>query len=299
MDKQVLKSPLRIDLKSPLRIDFAGGYTDNLAVYYGIESYLSSVAINPHIELTEQGIRTIGSPQGSGLAESTAILFLKHLQASKRFLKEKPLDEIAKELWELELKGLDGLPHGLAYGIGDSYPLVLGGFNCFRCYGKEVELVKLNIKGETLDLLNDRLLLLSTNIPRKSLDLNDIVCENYESGELKYKTAVSTLSDCALKFAQALEAGNLDECGRLISKNWEAQKQLASQISSSEIDLIYDFAISHGALGGKLCGAGGGGYFVFYTHDRNELGRKLIERFPSCSIQPFQFEYKNIKELNS
>ncbi|MGY3650848.1 galactokinase/mevalonate kinase-like predicted kinase [Bradyrhizobium sp. LM4.3] len=84
--------------------------------------------------------------------------------------------------------------------------------------------------------------------------------------------------------------GRLLQCGRLIDEAWHAKRKLSSKISSSELDAIYDFAKSHGAVGGKLLGAGGGGYFMFFVRpfERYPLISALEQRGHGCSRIMFE-----------
>jgi len=88
-------------------------------------------------------------------------------------------------------------------------------------------------------------------------------------------------------------------CATIMEQNFEAQKQLAPATSNEELDRMFNFAKKHGAFGGKICGAGGGGAFVFYCKDPALLKRALKKQFVDCFEIDFEFEYKNIKELNA
>jgi galactokinase/mevalonate kinase-like predicted kinase len=84
-----------------------------------------------------------------------------------------------------------------------------------------------------------------------------------------------------------------------MERNFAAQKKLASATSNGELDEMYEFAKKNGAYGGKICGAGGGGAFVFYCDDPKTLALALKRQFVDCFEIDFEFEYKNIKELNA
>jgi D-glycero-alpha-D-manno-heptose-7-phosphate kinase len=81
--------------------------------------------------------------------------------------------------------------------------------------------------------------------------------------------------------------------------NWEAQKLLAPASSNEKLDAMFHFARENGAMGGKLCGAGGGGAFIFYCEEPNELQKKLKQEFIGCFEITFDFELNNIKNLNN
>ena len=101
-----------------------------------------------------------------------------------------------------------------------------------------------------------------------------------------------------MEFAQSLEKGELDLCAQIIERNWKAQKLLAPSSTTPKLDEMYTHAKENGAIGGKLCGAGGGGAFLFYTHDVESLKKSMKHRFVDAFEIDFEFEYRSIKELN-
>ncbi len=125
-----------------------------------------------------------------------------------------------------------------------------------------------------------------------------LVYQNFNSGKNQYREALRKLANYGLEFALSLGKGELDRCGEIISANWQAQKELVASTSKQETDEMYDFAIAHGAIGGKLCGAGNGGCFIFYTHDKVKLGDRLQQRFKKGLVLAFRFEYRDIKSIN-
>jgi D-glycero-alpha-D-manno-heptose-7-phosphate kinase len=106
------------------------------------------------------------------------------------------------------------------------------------------------------------------------------------------------LTTCGLEFAQALEKELFDDCAAIIEKNWKAQKMLAPSSTTHKLDEMYRHARQNGALGGKLCGAGGGGAFVFYASDVEKLKKAMKQKFVDAFEIDFEFEYRNIKALN-
>lgn len=281
--------------KAPVRIDFAGEWTDVSHLIQGKVGHVSNVTISP-LAYLEKGNLSFPYPRGSGLATSTSIKLLEIIQFRKGrdYLKQKTLEEIAEELFILENKEL-----GWMIGRQDQYSIVFGGYNCFRFEGEKVTSLPFNISEDVLKKLEKRILLVYSGNSRNMQDVTKRIYENYNTGEEKYRESLDKISECGLNFSVALEKGDLDECGKIISENWEAKKQLASNISNKKIEAVYDFALSNGAIGGNLCGAGGGGCFVFCTHDKESLKNKIREKFPDCFDIDFRFEMRNIKELNS
>jgi D-glycero-alpha-D-manno-heptose-7-phosphate kinase len=101
-----------------------------------------------------------------------------------------------------------------------------------------------------------------------------------------------------LDFAKALFNSDFEACAKIMEANFKAQKELAASTSNEYLDQMYEFALQNGALGGKICGAGGGGAFIFYCKDPAELKIKMKKQFVDCFEIDFEFEYSNIKQLN-
>ena len=117
---------------------------------------------------------------------------------------------------------------------------------------------------------------------------------NSENGQ----KAIDELVSCGYEFAQALVKENFGLCAEIIERNWEAQKLLAPSSTTEKLNQMYAHAKANGALGGKLCGAGGGGAFVFCSNDVEKLKKAMKQRFSDAFEIDFEFEYRNIKELN-
>jgi D-glycero-alpha-D-manno-heptose-7-phosphate kinase len=93
--------------------------------------------------------------------------------------------------------------------------------------------------------------------------------------------------------------GDFVGCAKIMEANFMAQKQLAEATSNEYLDQMYNFAKENGAYGGKICGAGGGGAFIFYCEDPAMLKRAMKKNFVDCFEIDFEFEYQNIKALNT
>ncbi len=282
---------INFSLKAPLRIDFAGGWTDVPYIMEGKKGYVSNVAIRPLIELKAGKFNFSGYPRGSGLSTSTAVKLLEMLNSKSYNAEPKQLHHIGEDLFNLENKELQWF-----IGRQDQYSIVYGGFHCFefgRDYAKPLDL---NISRETLENLRNKLLLIHTGESRNAQSAVEEVYKNYKTAN--GQKALQMLADCGLGFAKALEKNDLPQCAETIERNWEAQKLLAPSSSNEKLDEMYEFAKNSGALGGKLCGAGGGGAFLFYSDDPENLKKAMKQRFVDCFEIDFEFEYRNIKELN-
>ena len=270
--------------KAPLRIDFAGGWTDIPYLIKETNGYVSNVAIRP----------LVAYPRGMGLSTSTSIKLSEmiELKNKKEYLKSRNLEEIAEDLFNLENRDLNW-----AIGRQDPYSIVFGGFNCFKFSQDSAEIVNLKIPNNNIEKLEKRLVLFYSGVSRDAQKIVEQVYRNFNLEKEKSSRALDKIKECGLKFSQSLERGDLDQCGRIMSANWWAQKELANNSSNKELDEIYDFAFQNGAQGGKLCGAGGGGCFVFYIYDKENLKKALEAKFKKGFVMPFSFEFKDIKKL--
>ena len=281
-------------LKAPARIDFAGGWTDIPFLIKGEEGYVSNVAISPLVTLSGDSLDMAIYPRGIGISTSTSV---KAVEMAKNrggleYFRNKKIQEIAEDLFKCENNGLDW-----AIGRQDMYSVVFGGFNCFKFTENSGERIPIQISKEYLEELEKGLLLFYSGVSRDAQTVVRQVYENFQKNE-SARNAVKKIGECGLSFTKNLEAGNIEECAKIMSANWENQKILAPASSNLELDEIYNFALNSGALGGKMCGAGGGGAFIFFARDKEKLSRELTQNFQKGRELPFSFEYRNIAEIN-
>ncbi|MEM1134901.1 MAG: adenylyltransferase/cytidyltransferase family protein [Bacteroidota bacterium] len=282
---------INYSFRAPLRIDFAGGWTDVPYIMYGKKGYVSNVAIKPLIEYKSGRFNFSGYPRGSGLSTSTAAKLLEMISSKNYNVESKSLAHIGEDLFNLENKELQWF-----IGRQDQYAVVYGGFNCFE-FGKDyAKPIGEKVPMETLQKFRHKLLLIHTSISRNAQTAVEEVYRNHKTPE--GIDALDKLAKYGRTFAEALIREDFDACGEIISANWEAQKQLAPACSTPELDEMYDFALENGAKGGKLCGAGGGGAFVFYCEDPVSLKNALKKQFVSCFEIDFDFEYNDIRKMN-
>jgi D-glycero-alpha-D-manno-heptose-7-phosphate kinase len=283
---------INFSYKAPLRIDFSGGWADVPFIMHGVPGYVTNVAIRPLIEYKSGSFNFAGYPRGSGLSTSTAAKLLEMISAKTYNAESKSLSAIAEDLFNLENKELNW-----AIGRQDQYGIVYGGMHCFefgvdygRPIGKEVP-------QETLEAFKKNIVLMHTGISRNAQAAVEQVYKNHETAE--GKAALAAISACGKAFHEAIVARDFAQCAAIMERNFIAQKQLSPATSDERIDAMYACAKANGAYGGKICGAGGGGAFVFYAKDPPLLIKALKERFVDCFEIDFAFEFKNIKQLNT
>lgn len=283
---------INFSYKAPLRIDFAGGWADVPFIMDGEKGYVSNVAIKPLIEYKSAKFNFSGYPRGSGLSTSTAAKLLEMISSKNYNVYSKSLNIIAEDLFKLENKELNW-----AIGRQDQYAIVYGGYNCFEFgadYGAPVGGI---VSAEILNKFREKLLLIHTGVSRNAQLAVEQVYQNYST--LAGKDALRKLSQYGQQFHETLMSADLRAAADIMEANFKAQKQLALASSNEHLDEIYQCAKANGAYGGKICGAGGGGAFVFYCEDPTAVKLAIKKKFVDCFEIDFDFELKNIKELNT
>lgn len=283
---------INFSYKAPLRIDFAGGWADVPHIMNDSPGFVTNVAIKPRIEYKLGSFNFSGYPRGSGLSTSTAAKLLEMICAKTYNAESKSLTAIAEDLFNLENSELNW-----AIGRQDQYGIVYGGMHCFEFGNDYGKLVGPELPKETTERFRKNCVLIHTGISRNAQVAVEQVYQNYQSPA--GRAALDTISSCGREFYRALAAEDFLCCAAIMEKNYMAQKQLAPASSSERIDAMYACAKQNGAYGGKICGAGGGGAFVFYAQEPSLLIKALKEQFVDCFEINFAFEYKNIKELNA
>jgi D-glycero-alpha-D-manno-heptose-7-phosphate kinase len=189
-------------------------------------------------------------------------------------------ERLAREACEIEIDRL-----GKQIGVQDQYIAAFGGFRWmeFGCDGS-IQVERLPLEPFLERSLNDNLLLFFTGQTR---DASGILSE--QQANLNQRTSVlSALRDMAREARGEVAAGNLDSLGRLLDEAWALKRQLASKISNCAIDEMYDTARRAGALGGKITGAGGGGFLLVYC--ANGQRQSVRQALRGLRELPFRFE---------
>ncbi|MFA6402756.1 MAG: adenylyltransferase/cytidyltransferase family protein [Salinivirgaceae bacterium] len=277
--------------RAPLRIDFSGGWADVPFIMHGKTGYVSNVAIKPLIELKGNKFNFSGYPRGSGLSTSTAAKLLEMISAKNYNADSKPLAAIAEDLFNFENEELNW-----AIGRQDQYSIVFGGFNCFEFGNNYAKPIGNPLSMDLLEEFRQGLLLIHSGASRNAQSAVEQVYQNHSSAI--GSAALDKISAYGKLFYEMLAKKDFIGCAQIMEANFEAQKELAPATSNEYLDGIYSFAKQNGAYGGKICGAGGGGAFIFYCQNPAQLTQALKKQFIDCFEIDFEFEYKNIKELN-
>ncbi len=202
----------------------------------------------------------VDAPAGSGLGTSSTLV-VAVLGAFVEMLK-LPLDEykIAQYAYDIERNDLQ-----LAGGKQDQYAATFGGVNFMEFYaGDKVIVNPLRIKPQYLHELENNLVLYFTSTSRESAAIIKEQVKNVNEKNEKSIEAMHHLKDQAKMMKEALLQGNLDEIGLILNYGFEQKRNMAANISNSDIEAVYEAAKNAGATGGKISGAGGGGFMIFY-----------------------------------
>ena len=201
----------------------------------------------------------VDAPAGSGLGTSSTLV-VAVLGAFKEMLK-LPLDEykIAQYAYDIERNDLQ-----LAGGKQDQYAATFGGVNFMEFYTDKVIVNPLRIKPEYLHELENNLVLYFTSTSRESAAIIKEQVKNVHDKNEKSIEAMHHLKNQAKMMKEALLQGNLNEIGLILDYGFEQKRNMAANISNSSIEAVYAAAKTAGATGGKISGAGGGGFMIFY-----------------------------------
>ncbi len=223
---------------------------------------------------------------GSGLASSSALTVGLVNLIYRLKNKKITLKSLAKEACKIEIIKCKKL-----IGMQDQYSTAYGGLNKFEFHRGKVLQKELKLKENLKKDFNNHLMLFYTGINRQA---NKILLNIKKSGNqfVNYEK----LSNLAHNFENELISGNFKECGQILHENWMLKKKLDQSVSSLNLDNIYNTAISSGAIGGKLLGAGGGGYFLFLVKPNNK--KKIIKSLSKLQHIDFKFTNKGSEVIN-
>jgi D-glycero-alpha-D-manno-heptose-7-phosphate kinase len=321
--------------RSPLRISLGGGGTDLPSYYRDHGGFLIAAAIDKYIYINvhrrfvdgfllkyshleeaatieeikhpiiREALRLAGVqernleitsmadiPAGTGLGSSGSFTtaLLKALHALRKNLVHPA--ELAEQACHIELEKLRE-----PIGKQDQYIAAYGGITCFKFMpDDQVEAWPLKISEETLYNLEDNLLLFFTGYARSAAK---ILKEQDDKSRQADKAMVENLhfvKELGQQSQAALESDNLPEFARLMDVHWQRKKERSQSMSNQDINAWYDCAMANGALGGKIIGAGGGGFLMFYARDKARLRHAMRER--RLKEVRFRFDFEGTKILN-
>jgi D-glycero-alpha-D-manno-heptose-7-phosphate kinase len=318
--------------RSPLRISLGGGGTDLPSYYREHSGFLLSAAIDKYIfiilsrrfvdgyllkysrheeaatiddiqhPIIREALRSLGVternleitsiadiPAGTGLGSSGSFTtaLLKALHAHKKNITTPEL--LAEQACDIELNKLQE-----PIGKQDQYISAIGGITAFTFHPDgRVEYRPCKISEETHFNLEDNLLLFFTGYSRSA---SSILKDQNDKSNEHDRTMLDHLhftKELGYRSLDALESGKLDEFARLMDLHWQRKKIRSVGMSNAHINEWYDYAMANGALGGKLIGAGGGGFLMFYAGDKTKLRHAMREK--GLKEVRFRFDFEGTK----
>ncbi|MBF0301164.1 MAG: galactokinase [Oligoflexia bacterium] len=321
--------------RSPLRITLGGGGTDLPSYYENYEGFLVSAAIDKYVYITihktfqpeyiikyskyekvnslaeiqhpiiREAMKTYHTsnefveitsmadiPAGTGLGSSgsfTAAL-IKGICTYQRVLVDPY--SLAEASCDIELNKLKE-----PIGKQDQYIASFGGLTTFH-FKKDgkVDVSPLKISDEALYNLEDHLLLFFTGQSRKASSILRDQDDKTKESNSKMIENLHFVKELGIESKRCLENDDLEQFARLMNIHWNYKKERSPSMTNSEIDYCYDFALKNGALGGKLIGAGGGGFLMFYAHDPIKL-REAMKKALMREVR-FRFDFEGTKVLS-
>jgi D-glycero-alpha-D-manno-heptose-7-phosphate kinase len=320
--------------RSPLRISIGGGGTDLPSYYLAHGGFVLSAAITQYVYVTFQltplkemvlrysqieRVKSVSEikhpiirealkltgveppnlelvsvadiPAGTGLGSSGSFTtcLLKVIHKHKRHFIHAP--DLAEMACHIEL---DVLKEPI--GKQDQYIAAFGGVTAFD-FQKDGKVVAtpLNASDEIIDLLEDNLVMVSTGYYRSA---SAVLKEQDDKSKKNDQSMIDNLhyvKELGYRSREAIETGNLARYGEIMHEHWMHKKKRSPMMSNPDIDKWYGLALENGAIGGKVIGAGGGGFLLFYTEEKARL-RSALKREGLMEIR-FGFDYEGTKIL--
>jgi D-glycero-alpha-D-manno-heptose-7-phosphate kinase len=320
-----------IIVRSPLRISLGGGGTDLASYYQDFGGFLIAAAIDKHVYITihepfadqviakyskleqvgkaselqhpiiREALSMVGIercieiasmsdiPAGTGLGSSgsftTALLLGLHTLKNNII----PARELAELACEIEIDRL-----GEPIGKQDQYIAAFGGITAFS-FAKDghVKVEPLRIETEVLHNLEDNLCLFFTGYTRNASGILSDQDRRSKDGDRSMMDSLHYTKELGYRSRDAIEQGDLHCFAALMHEHWERKRMRTPGMSNGRIDQIYSCARENGALGGKLIGAGGGGFLMFYTEEKTRLRRAMTQQ--GLREVRFRFEFEGAR----
>lgn len=321
--------------RTPFRIPLGGGGTDLPSYYSRYGGFIFSAAINKYMyicinrpaaddlirikysrsetidsikeikhELVRESLRYTGIennieiasmadvPAGTGLGSSGSYLvgLLKGLHELKR--ENVSTQELAEEACRIEIDILKK-----PVGKHDQYLAAFGGFTVMDIdKDGKVKVSRANLSRDTLEALENKLVLYFTGVSRDSSTILNEQSAQAKIKESEITRCLTRIKEIGIEIRDSLEKGNLRNFGELLDEHWQTKKRMSDKISNPKIDNLYELAKKNGVLGGKIMGAGGGGFFLFYCDGDKKKLRQVMAK-TGLKEMPFNFDSEGSKVL--
>jgi D-glycero-alpha-D-manno-heptose-7-phosphate kinase len=322
--------------RAPLRIPLGGGGTDLPSYYSQYGGFVLSAAINKYVyisinrpqvddlirvkysksetvedlnevqhELVREAMRLTGVergveivsmadvPAGTGMGSSGSFLIalLRALHAMKH--EHVAPGQLAEEACRIEIEMV-----GSPVGKQDQYVAAFGGVTCLDISRDgQVAVSRISFSNHQVDELRSNLLLFYTGIQRRTMDILEDQKRDTTDSNPDVIASLHRTKDLGLQIKEALEEGDLGRFGELLDVHWENKKRRSGKISDPRIDRWYELARDSGAIGGKLVGAGGGGFLLFYCPNSCKGKLRVAMAEEGLREMPFDFDFEGAKVM--
>lgn len=322
--------------RAPYRISLGGGGTDLPSYYSKYGGFILSAAVNKYLyiyvnrpaaddlirlkysrseevrvpeeirhDLVRPALKELGLgasleiasmadiPAGTGLGSSGTYL-VALLTALHELKREKiPTQALAEQACHIEIELA-----GHAAGKHDHYLAAFGGITCLDIdEGGRVKVYPLNVSVTTVEEFRSNVLLFYTGMTRSSADILEAQRRDTQNGKSEVVDSLHRTKELGYRIKETLEQGDLERFGLLLDEHWQNKKRRSKQISDRSLDAHYDLAKGAGALGGKVMGAGGGGFFMLYcpNHCKAKVRKALADT--ELREMPYDFDFEGAKVL--
>jgi len=250
---------------------------------------LEAVNLNGSLEIVSMA----DVPAGTGLGSSGTYL-VALLTALHELKREKvPSQALAEQACHIEMD-LAGHP----VGKHDHYLSAFGGITCLDISTDgRVKVSPLDISITAGEEFRNSVLVFYTGITRSSTDILEDQKQDTQRENPAVLDSLHQTKELGYKIKEALEQGNVGRFGMLLNEHWEQKKRRSGKISDSRIDRWYDIAKANGALGGKIMGAGGGGFFMFYCPNSHKANLRQALAAEGLREMPYDFDFEGAKVL--
>jgi D-glycero-alpha-D-manno-heptose-7-phosphate kinase len=252
-----------------------------------VREALALTGVTDKVEITSMADIPAGTGLGSSGSFTTALLRALHAH-QKTIISTH---DLAEQACHIEIERLRE-----PIGKQDQFIAAYGGVTCFRFNKNDtVEVWPAAVSAETLYNLEDNLVMFFTGTSRSA---SAILKDQDDRSKSKDSAIIDNLhyvKDLGLRSLKALETGDLRKFGALMDEHWQHKKKRSGAMSNPEIDKWYELAMRNGALGGKLIGAGGGGFLLFYTEDKKPVRHALREA--GLEEVRIRFDFEGTKTL--
>jgi D-glycero-alpha-D-manno-heptose-7-phosphate kinase len=322
--------------RAPFRISLGGGGTDLPSYYSQFGGFILSAAINKYLyiyvnrpaaddfirvkysryeqvaspdevqhDLVRPALKMLrlnGSleivsmadiPAGTGLG-SSGVYLVALLAALYELKREKvPTQALAEQACHIEMN-LAGHP----VGKHDHYLSAFGGIICLDIgTDGRVKVSPLDISITTVEEFRNCILLFYTGVTRRSSDILEEQKRDTQQGNPTVVGSLHRTKELGYRIKEALEEGDLERFGLLLEEHWQNKKRRSHKISDPQIDRWYEIAKQNGAVGGKIMGAGGGGFFMFYCPNDHKARLRRALKQAGLREMPYNFDFEGAKVL--